>query len=381
MKILHTIEYPWWNGSAYYGITIALATAMMDHDVRIAGREGCPPIEKARELGLHVIPGVDLRGRRQWRAAGGLSALKRVIRDFQPEMIVSHDADSHTLSCIATRFRSKRPLMLRSRGDIREPSRHPLSRYLYGSSTDAFLLSGDFMIRRGDFKGIVKRDRLHVIHPVIDVNHDMIGSQRGKLRKELGVPDDCPLTGLVARYDPVKGHETFLKVAWRLDRLFPEARYVTAGVEENLEIEKLRRMSREMGLADKFSFLGKRTSPYEIIDSLDIGVIASRGSEAVCRIVLEYMAAGVPVVASAVGVIPEVIEDGETGFLVPPDDYEAMARKVGALMKDRELRERMGREARSRVKDQFSMERMMIRLEGLISHLTGNGEDHGWPIS
>ncbi len=381
MKILHTIDYPWWNGSAYYGITIALAMAMMDHDVRIAGREGCPPIERARELGLHVIPGVDLRGKRQWRPGGGLVALKRVIQDFQPEMIVSHDADSHSLSYIAARFGGVRPLMLRSRGDIREPSRHPLSRYLYGRKTDAFLLSGDFMIRRGDFKGIVKRDRLHVIYPAIDVNQDLIENHRGMLRKELGVPEDCPLTGLVARYDPVKGHETFIKVAWRLDRLFPEARYLTAGVEENLEVEKLRRMSREMGLVDKFSFLGKRTSPYEIIASLDIGVIASRDSEAVCRVALEYMAAGVPVVASAVGVIPEVVEDGVTGFLVPPDDYEAMARSVGALLKDRELRERMGKEARKRVDDQFGMERMMTRLEGLVSHLTGGREDHGWPVS
>jgi len=378
VRILHTIDYPWWNGSAYYGITVALAMAMKDHNVLVVGREGSPPIEKARELGLKVSTGLDLRGKSQWKGGRGLFALRKVIKGFKPRVVVSHDGDSHTLSCLAMIYSGERPLLIRGRGDIRTPSKHILSWWLYGRRTDAFLLSGDFMIRRGDFKGVVKRDSLHVIHPSIDVTSTTYRRDRERLRDELHVSNESPLAGLVARYDPVKGHDTFLKVAWRLKRLFPEARYLAAGVEEGVKIDHLGRMSREMGLSDRFFFLGRRSSSDEIISSLDVGVIASRGSEAVCRILLEYMLAGVPVVATSVGVIPEVVEDGVTGFLVPPDDYEEMARKVGALFRDRGLREKMGRKGRNRVEEHFSLERMSSELEDLISRLVGVRGEESW---
>ncbi len=369
MRILHTIDYPWWNGSAYYGVTIALAMSMKDHDVLVVGREGSPPIEKAVELGLNVITGLDLRGKRQWRGGRGLFALRKVIREFNPHAVVSHDGDSHTLSCLATISSAERPLLIRGRGDIRTPSNHVLSRWLYGRRTDAFILSGNFMIERGDFKGVAKKGSLNVIHPSIDVTRASSEGDSRRLREELQVADNNPIAGLVARFDPVKGHHTFLKVAGRLKGQFPEARFLAAGAEEGVKVDDLRRISAELGLSDTTFFLGKRSSSAEIISSLDVGIVSSRGSEAVCRVLLEFMAAGVPVVATAVGVIPEVLEDGVTGFIVPPDDWEEMARKVGILLGDKELREKMGREGRRRLESNFSLEGMSVKLEGLLSHL------------
>ncbi len=376
MRILFTVDYPWWNGSAYYGVTMAQAMAGSGHDVRVVGRAESPPVERAIGLGLQVVTGVDLRERSVWKLRGGVLALRGEIDRFDPDVIISHDGASHTLSCAAAMLAGKRPLQIRGRGDIRPPSDHPLSRWLYTRRTDAFLLSGEFMIRRGDFGGVVGREMIHVVYPSIDVAGYEAGVRPGSLREELGIPEEAPLAGIVARYDPVKGHETLIGAARALRSRFPEARFLSSGAEENIRIEQLRKMSVQMDCADVYSFLDRRGSSAEIISSLDVGVIASRGSEAVCRVLLEYMVAGVPVVATSVGVIPEVLEDGVTGFLVPQDNPEEMAQKLGRLMEDRDLRERMGKEGRKRVEERYSLGCMAARLDEILAGLadrTGGG--------
>jgi glycosyltransferase involved in cell wall biosynthesis len=373
MRILVPIDYPWWNGSAYYGISMALALTGRGHDVRVLGREGAPPLQKAREWGLPVRSGFDPRGRGRWSPGAALVPLMRLLRAERPDVVIAHDGDSHTIAALAIALTGARARLMRGRGDIRAPSGHFLGGWLYGRRTEAFLLSGEFMIRRGDFHGRVRRDALHVIHPPIDTRAIAPGSDGGPLRREFGLEAGTPLVGLVARYDPVKGHDTFLRAAWRLRTLFPEAHFLAAGNEEGVRIDRLRKTARELELGDRVHFIGRRSSPAGILAALDVGVIASKGSEAVCRILVEYMAAAVPVVATAVGVIPEVIEDGVTGFLVPPDDHEAMARKIGAFLGDPDLRRRMGYAGRRRVESRFSLERTGESLDAVLSGGAGAG--------
>jgi L-malate glycosyltransferase len=136
----------------------------------------------------------------------------------------------------------------------------------------------------------------------------------------------------------------------------------------------LERQDQALGLANRFHLPGAQRDVPEFLAGLDVAVLSSR-SEGLSNAVLEYMAAGRPVVATAVGGNPRLIEDGVTGLLVPPDDPAALARAVARLLREPELAARLAREGRRRVEAHYSREAMVRRFERFYLRLVGREED------
>ena len=162
--------------------------------------------------------------------------------------------------------------------------------------------------------------------------------------------------GCVGRLERVKGVEYFLRAVALLVAQRPDARYVVAG-SGSCERE-LKALAAELGLAGLVEFAGYVDSAPSLLASLDVVVVPSL-SEASGLTAMEAMAVGVPVVASFVGGLPEVIESGESGLLVPPADAEALARAVARLLDNPELSRRLAAEARRRADQRFGVERMV----------------------
>ncbi len=200
------------------------------------------------------------------------------------------------------------------------------------------------------------------------------------LPEEYGFAPGTPLVGCVARLEPEKGHPTLLE-AWRIvvERV-PEARLLIVG--EGSRREALEKQARDLGLLGedcvgdhcvgtrharpgaKVVFTGRRDDVPAVTAALDVAVLPSY-REAQGITVLEAMALHRPVVASAVGGIPEMVEDGRTGLLVPPHDPDALAAAILRLLTDHPLADMLGRAGHDLVHERFCVERMVSAIESI----------------
>ena len=177
-----------------------------------------------------------------------------------------------------------------------------------------------------------------------------------------------PLVGVVARLQPEKGVAIFLKAAAHASKVSPEARFLVVG--DGPLREELLDLVGHVGLRERVHFLGYRVDAQRLIGLLDVLVVPSL-TEGSPLIVLEAMAAGVPVVASAVGGIPDQVRHGEEGVLVPPDDPNALAGALGALLEDPALARRLGEAGRRRTENEFSHEALVRRIEAIYCAALG----------
>jgi glycosyltransferase involved in cell wall biosynthesis len=152
---------------------------------------------------------------------------------------------------------------------------------------------------------------------------------RGDFRRELGYSTETPLVGIIGRLVPVKNHELFLEAAQQVVKSLPQARFVVVGGgERQTELEQL---AAQMGLSNSVAFVGWRQDLPTVYADLDVVVISSR-NEGTPVSLIEAMAAGVPVVATTVGGVPDLLHDGKLGALVPPDAPERLAEAIVATL-------------------------------------------------
>lgn len=173
--------------------------------------------------------------------------------------------------------------------------------------------------------------------------------------------------GMIARMnDPVKHHPAFLRAAARVVRELPEVEFLLVGdgpLRPGLET-----MAAELGIAEKVTFTGERHDIPAILSSMDVSVLIS-SSESLSNVILESMAAGVPVVATDVGGNPELVSDGETGMLVPPGNEDRLVDAVLRLARDAELRLDCSQRARKFARSSFHIDVICRRYEELYVSL------------
>jgi glycosyltransferase involved in cell wall biosynthesis len=191
-------------------------------------------------------------------------------------------------------------------------------------------------------------------------------SRRGELRAELAVPAAEPLIGIVGRLVPIKNHRLFLDAARSMVDSGTSARFVIIGDGELRDI--LQNYASERGLSSRVRFLGWRKDMVPVYSGLDLLTLTS-DNEGTPVALIEGMAAGVPVVATAVGGVGDVVRDGITGRLVPPGDPDALSRAWQAALSETAATERMRREARREVEERFGQERMLSAMAALYEDL------------
>lgn len=189
---------------------------------------------------------------------------------------------------------------------------------------------------------------------------------RAVVRRSLDVPPDAPLVGVVGRLSRQKNPLGMVEIARQVAAQNPEVHFVWVGDGPLLEDAKAR--VRAAGLEAVFHFAGRRGDIPQVLAVLDVFALPSLW-EAFPLTVLEAMAAGLPVVATAVQGVPEAVQQGETGLLVPPGDVDAFARALLSLLEASELRARLGEAARRRVSARFTRRQMLRRLFSLYTNV------------
>jgi glycosyltransferase involved in cell wall biosynthesis len=181
-----------------------------------------------------------------------------------------------------------------------------------------------------------------------------------EMRAQLSGVPDRPVVLTPARLDPVKGHMVLLAAAAQL----PEVAFALAG--EGPLHDELADSVLQLGMGDRVTFLGYRQDVPALLATCDVVALPSL-SEGFGLAVIEAMAAGKPVVATSVGALPEIIQHGETGLLVPPGDPPALANAIRMLLEDKRLATRLATAARARVEREFTAKRMVDRVTSVYT--------------
>jgi glycosyltransferase involved in cell wall biosynthesis len=180
------------------------------------------------------------------------------------------------------------------------------------------------------------------------------------LHEEYGIPDGAPIVGVVARLEPEKGHPTLLDAWPRVLQRVPNAHLLIVG--EGSRRDALEAQAVDLGLTKRITFTGRRDDIPSVTAALDVAVLPSY-REAQGLSILEAMALSRPVVASNVGGIPEMIENGETGILVPPHDAPALADAIARLLTDHPYADTLARAGHDLVYERFCVELMVRAIE------------------
>jgi len=373
LTIVETAALPWWNASAYYAVELSRGLLKKGHRVLFLGIPGSPPFVKAKGYGIEVVEAIDLRRNSPIGFFTNISNLVKLFSRLKPDVINAHQGEGHLLCTLASRMTPGRPVIVRTRADIRRPKTHPFGRLLYEKFTDAIVTSGEFMKCEGYFDGFsLPLEMVHNIYAGVDTDIFRPGREKSVIRKELSIRDDAILFGIIGRLSRVKGHHTFLKAAAKVAQEVDRVNFLIAGEEAQVSRETLINTAIAGRIGRRVHFLGKYPDVKPIIEAIDIGVIASLGSEAVSRAAIEFMAMGKPVISTSVGVLPEIVRDGETGFLLQPGDEDAIARAMLELLNNPGKRDRMGAAGRKHVLERFSLEEMTTRTEQVYFELIDN---------
>jgi glycosyltransferase involved in cell wall biosynthesis len=214
-------------------------------------------------------------------------------------------------------------------------------------------------------------EKISVIHNGMDLEPFRASrSFRKAVRAELGIKDTAPVAGIVANLRPVKGLDVFLMAAALVKKSLPEARFLIIG--EGPERKNLQKLSSALGLDKSVLFLGRRQDIPRLLGALDAGALTSH-SESFSNAVVEYLAAGLPVVCTDVGGCREAVEDGVNGFVVRPGDHVHVAEGLLKVLGGG-LSGAMSEESRRKAESLFSLPTMMKNYEEFYLAVCGHGK-------
>jgi glycosyltransferase involved in cell wall biosynthesis len=216
------------------------------------------------------------------------------------------------------------------------------------------------------------RQLARVVHNGIDVDSFVARSREFDLRTRLSLPDDRRVVGMAGAYT-AKGLEVFLRAAARLESEGAGACFVVAGPFRHASTEAwARRFVADEGLDGACRFLGHQANMSAVMASCDVWALPTL-MDAFPLVALEALAVGRPIVASAVGGLPEIVKDGETGLLVPPGDPARLAAALRRLLDDAALRQALSKSGRELVAERFKLESQMRGIDEVLASI-GAGE-------
>jgi glycosyltransferase involved in cell wall biosynthesis len=342
LKILHIDPEINWGGGESQVIGLASYLAARGHRNHLLCHPRGALWEAAQRAGIEVFP-LSLRNEVDLRP---VFSLRRLIRGERYDIVHFHTKRAHALSLWLGRIHSELRYVVTRRMD------YPLRRgryvdFLYNRRVDGVIAISrkiaELLVQAG-----VRAERIRLIHSGID-------PAPFKMSESQGTSQGPTVVGTVAVLEKRKGHRFLLEAAAALKRQGHRVKYRWAG--EGSERQALERQILASGLQGEVEFAGFVGAVPGFLSAIDIFVLPSL-YEGLGVSVLEAMAAGKPVVATRAGGLPEIVDDGVTGVLVPPGDAQALARALASLVSNPTLARQMGSKGRERVLRGFTMEKM-----------------------
>jgi glycosyltransferase involved in cell wall biosynthesis len=371
VKILQIVSCRGWSSDAYWAARATVELERAGHDVTLVckRRSEARVIRRARDAGVNRIETLTLTS-----GIGPVADVRdlRQLVAWLPEAQVLHvhRGKEHWLAALANRMSYLRRPLVRTRHIVQPVRPHALNRWLYGRATDQ-VVSVTEAIRRQLVAGGLGVERRVVTMPGgVDVDQFRPGAGAPPdhgIRATLGLPHDVPIIGLVSGFRVMKGHQTVVDAAARLAA--GGRRFHLLLIGQGPFVAKVRAQVEAAGLGDRISILGFVDDLPAAMAVLDVALYSALESDGMSRVLFEYLAAGVPVVASRVGVVPEILEDGRTALLVPSGEPGPLADAIARLLDDPGRRREIGAAGAALVRARYSGARLAEQLTALYQSL------------
>jgi len=318
----------------------------------------------ARDIEVNEFPFTSFYDR---NAVRQFRSLARLIKQQGIQLVHCHDFYSSIFGAIAARLVGLKKVITSryERGDLLSVPQRAVQRLAYCFSA-AIITNSEATKRVMMKREYVPERKIRCIYNGTDTVRFAPGRPSTELAKSLGFPDGAPIVGTVADLFPWKGHVTFMRAAKIVHEMRTEVRFLIVG--DGPDLDKLQRLAGELNIADVTIFAGPRRDIPDLLALMSVFVLSSL-TEGLPNAVIEAMACACPVVATKVGGTPELIDHGENGYLIPSEDPPALAEKALRILDDPELGSKMGADARQKVLDAFSIERVVENMRGLYAEL------------
>ncbi|MEP6946328.1 MAG: glycosyltransferase [Acidobacteriota bacterium] len=324
-------------------------------------------LDEIEGIGLGEIPEFKLSSFFNANFVRQVRSCAKYLKTNRIDLVHTHDFYTNvfgmaaaTLAGVEARVASKRET-----GGMRSPSQEMVEKLAMGRAK-AIVVNAE-AVRTHLIETSIPAAKIHVIYNGLDPSRFEFAKSDAE---RFGLPANARFITIVANLrHPVKNLSMFLRTAWITASAIPDAHFVIAG-EGELD-ESLKRKAAELGIADRVHFIGRCTDVPALLASSYACVLTST-AEGFSNSILEYMAAGKPLVATNVGGASEAVTEGETGFLVTSDDDAAMSSRLIELLNNEAMAARVGAAGRERVAEQFSLDARLRATVALYKSVLGS---------
>jgi len=375
MKILIGSNVHWWNAEAAYAATIAQLLKEAGHTVFVLTRPDSLNAQHLKERGLRLLTHIDLNSNNPILLFSAYRKLKKFLLDESIDLINPHRSEGFPLFVFTARaVRSVCPEktlpVIRTRGTTRQLLQHWLNRKMHTDWTEFYITTGEIVSKRLLNSADIFEEKLKTIYyPVVCPELPL--QPRKDFRNEFKIPEKAKVLAVVGRIRPVKGQRILLQSLSQLLPEFPDLvlliPYRDTAVNEP-EMQALRRDIRSLNLEANIRLIPERDDIRKLMEFADAGVVSSVDSEVICRVAVEFFSVATPVVAFPTGCLPEIIRDGENGLLVKNQTPEALTKELRKILANPELRERLGKGARSDAEIRFNPQKMLTETLEVFEH-------------
>jgi len=352
LNILITVSVRWWNANAYYAISLAEALSKIGHKVYVAGDPDYPPTLRAKDAGLETI-NIKFAGFNPLILVKEWYKLYKFVKEKNIGIINAHRSEDHLFTALIAR-KLNIPLV-RTLGDVRCPKDNFINRWLHFKATDFHISSSESNLVRyistwPDFK-----PNISIIPGGVNGEEVFKINDKLSLLQKFELPANSPIVGIIARLSPIKDHTTFIMSASLVLEKISDVIFLISGIEEEITRNDLKTLSESLNLNSNIHFLDRHEPVNELISVLDVGVIASKGSEVISRVAMEYLATGVPVVTTDINVLPEIIENNRNGYVVEAENPYQMSEAITKILQNDSFKEKISMHNQSDFKNKFEV--------------------------
>jgi len=363
LRVLHTEASLGWGGQEIRILTEARGVARRGHAVTLAAPAESRIYQEASRYGVNAVA-LPIGKKR----LGGALALRGLISRERFDVLNTHSSTDTWLTALACRSLAEAPPIVRTRHISAPLPDNAPTKWLYTRATNRIVTTGEKLREQMLRETGVAADRVVSIPTGIDLARFHAGDPVAA-RALTRLPASAPLVGIVATLRSWKGHRYLLQALAAL----PYKDVHLAVVGDGPQREALEALAKELGLAERVTFAGNQEDVAPWMQAFDLFCLPSYANEGVPQALMQAMACGLPVITTPVGSIEEIVTDGDTGVLVPPENAERLREAIARLLDDAPARERLGARAAAVARERFGDDRMVDRMLAVFRAAASHG--------
>ncbi|MCB1059657.1 MAG: glycosyltransferase family 4 protein [Calditrichaeota bacterium] len=356
MRILLTCHVRFASAMAWYTFHLARGLIQQGHGVFLFAQRNSPLSQRAKTEGIFGDFDRRFHSSDPLEIARSARALGRAIREFEPDVLNPHCPPGHAYLAFVNKGRLP---LIRTVAEPRSPKGNAMNKLIHERRTDGMIYSTGSSLPRYERVFLFQNTLQRVVPAGLDLSM-FPPVDRGTFREQLAIPEHALFAAIVARMNPEKGQELLIDALAMLPEETRKQMVILLTGDDNQQrtAADLKQYARSRSVDEHLRFLPRLPDIRPLLTEIDLGIITSVRSEAVCRIALEYMAYSKPIISTDVNVLPEVVYNNVNGWVVSSTNPQELADALVSALKHRRDLPEFGKRGRDLLNAQFTLEQM-----------------------